>query len=86
MNLKYPFKRDSTININNDIKNYVKKNSPMFSLGMIENNYIISQYNIKSDKKEQSMKIINSCFGEINELSCDLYLNNKNRMQNLNEY
>ena len=44
---------------------------------MIENNYIISQYNIKSDKKGQSVKIINSCFGEINELSCDLYLNNK---------
>jgi surface protein len=52
------------------------KEVEIYSL-MIENNYIISQYNIKSDKKEQSEKIINSCFGEINELSCDLYLNNK---------
>ena len=52
------------------------KEVEIYSL-MIENNYIISQYNIKSDKKGQSVKIINSCFGEINELSCDLYLNNK---------
>ncbi len=52
------------------------KEVEIYSL-MIQNNYIISQYNIKSDKKGESVKIINSCFGEINELSCDLYLNNK---------